>query len=554
MSNALSVLNKGNANLPAHLRQAMENDHSWDGVGGVAIPRIEVSDRRIKAILNGTEVASSKDPITVVLVKPGAVGRTFYAKEYQKGEKAKPDCYSIDGIKPAADAQNPQSNRCDTCEQNIKGSSKTMANAKACRYRQPVAVWIPSDKTWDTLFRVSLPATAIFPDEENADGFRPLNKYVKELRAAGANPNMVYTEMAIDDYQDQPRLLFKPIGWIENEEDFAQVRSLLESDAVDDILNTMPQDDDTATSGAASALGQRPSHIDNDGVDTRRSRRADANQVPELPTEWPQGVGDTEFIDDNDTYWFHPESDSYFMVKAGENLPLDGVCEELSYEAFVSDVAQQKREQAEKRAAEEEARRKAEEEARRKAEEEARRKAQEEAERAAALERAQSPTRRRAAPAADAGAGTTTRRRAAAPAPEADAAPAPTSRRRAPAPADDAPQDAAPAPTSRRRTAAPVTVTEQEGVTTVEEELAPAPTSRRRTAAAADTDTADAPRSRRRAPVPAGTGAAAPEDDGVAPPARRAAAAADPEAPASRQPSNNLAALEDIILAENNDD
>lgn len=546
MSNALSVLNKGNANLPAHLRQAMENDHSWDGVGGVAIPRIEVSDRRIKAILNGTEVASSKDPITVVLVKPGAVGRTFYAKEYQKGEKAKPDCYSIDGIKPAADAQNPQSNRCDTCEQNIKGSSKTMANAKACRYRQPVAVWIPSDKTWDTLFRVSLPATAIFPDEENADGFRPLNKYVKELRAAGANPNMVYTEMAIDDYQDQPRLLFKPIGWIENEEDFAQVRSLLESDAVDDILNTMPQDDDTATSGAASALGQRPSHIDNDGVDTRRSRRADANQVPELPTEWPQGVGDTEFIDDNDTYWFHPESDSYFMVKAGENLPLDGVCEELSYEAFVSDVAQQKRELDEKRAAEEEARRKA--------EEEARRKAQEEAERAAALERAQSPTRRRAAPAADAGAGTTTRRRAAAPAPEADAAPAPTSRRRAPVPADDAPQDTAPAPTSRRRTAAPVTVTEQEGVTTVEEELAPAPTSRRRTAAAADTDTADAPRSRRRAPVPAGTGAAAPEDEGVAPPARRAAAAADPEAPASRQPSNNLAALEDIILAENNDD
>ena len=546
MSNALSVLNKGNANLPAHLRQAMENDHSWDGVGGVAIPRIEVSDRRIKAILNGTEVASSKDPITVVLVKPGAVGRTFYAKEYQKGEKAKPDCYSIDGIKPAADAQNPQSNRCDTCEQNIKGSSKTMANAKACRYRQPVAVWIPSDKTWDTLFRVSLPATAIFPDEENADGFRPLNKYVKELRAAGANPNMVYTEMAIDDYQDQPRLLFKPIGWIENEEDFAQVRSLLESDAVDDILNTMPQDDDTATSGAASALGQRPSHIDNDGVDTRRSRRADANQVPELPTEWPQGVGDTEFIDDNDTYWFHPESDSYFMVKAGENLPLDGVCEELSYEAFVSDVAQQKRELDEKRAAEEEARRKA--------EEEARRKAHEEAERAAALERAQSPTRRRAAPAADAGAGTTTRRRAAAPAPEADAAPAPTSRRRAPAPADDAPQDTAPAPTSRRRTAAPVTVTEQEGVTTVEEELAPAPTSRRRTAAAADTDTADAPRSRRRAPVPAGTGAAAPEDEGVAPPARRAAAAADPEAPASRQPSNNLAALEDIILAENNDD
>lgn len=546
MSNALSVLNKGNANLPAHLRQAMENDHSWDGVGGVAIPRIEVSDRRIKAILNGTEVASSKDPITVVLVKPGAVGRTFYAKEYQKGEKAKPDCYSIDGIKPAADAQNPQSNRCDTCEQNIKGSSKTMANAKACRYRQPVAVWIPSDKTWDTLFRVSLPATAIFPDEENADGFRPLNKYVKELRAAGANPNMVYTEMAIDDYQDQPRLLFKPIGWIENEEDFAQVRSLLESDAVDDILNTMPQDDDTATSGAGSALGQRPSHIDNDGVDTRRSRRADANQVPELPTEWPQGVGDTEFIDDNDTYWFHPESDSYFMVKAGENLPLDGVCEELSYEAFVSDVAQQKREQEEMRAAEEEARRKA--------EEEARRKAQEEAERAAALERAQSPTRRRAAPAADAGAGTTTRRRAAAPAPEADAAPAPTSRRRAPAPADDAPQDTAPAPTSRRRTAAPVTVTEQEGVTTVEEELAPAPTSRRRTAAAADTDTADAPRSRRRAPVPAGTGAAAPEDEGVAPPARRAAAAADPEAPASRQPSNNLAALEDIILAENNDD
>lgn len=550
MSNALSVLNKS-ANLPAHLRQALEQeDHSWDNVGGMSIPRIEVSDRRIKAMLNGTVVAETKDPITVVLVKPGAVGRTFYAKEYTKGEKARPDCYSIDGIKPAADAEVPQSSRCDTCEQNIKGSSKTMANAKACRYRQPVAVWIPGDKTWDVLFRVSLPATAIFPDEENSDGFRPLNKYVKELRAAGANPSMVYTSMAIDDFQDQPRLLFKPLGWIDDAVDFEQVRMLLESPDIDDILNTMPQTDDTATTGTSSALGARPSHIDSDGVDTRRQRREAAEPVS-YPDVWPPEVPESDFVDDVDTFWFHEASDTYFVVKAGHNLPDEAVAEEMQEEGFAADLAQQRKELAEA-----EEKRRVEEEARRIAEEAEARKRQE------ALERAQSTTRRRAAPAADtAPAG----RRRAAPAAEETTAAAPAGRRRAAAepaetPAPTGRRAAAPveneaaAPVSRRRTAAPVTVTEQTGVTVDEQELTTPPAGRRAAAAAAaDSAPAAGPVSRRRQPVPAGGGAAPAQDEdaGVAPPRRHAAA---DEAPAARQAPNNLAALEDIILAENGDD
>ena len=231
---ALAVL--GKRELPAHLRERREAGPSdWDRIGGEAVPRIVVTRRKIEAHMGNTVVAESRDPITVVMLKAGPVGRVYYYDTYQDGDTQAPDCYSLDGEVPAPDARYPESRRCDTCPQNQKGSSRTKRDSKACRYRQNVAIAIPGQ---DEIFRLSLPATAIFDPEPNEDGMMALNAYVKTLRASDATPDMVWTEVGPDEFSETARAMFYPKGWIEDERDYAWVQRLLDDKKrLDKILN-----------------------------------------------------------------------------------------------------------------------------------------------------------------------------------------------------------------------------------------------------------------------------------------------------------------------------
>lgn len=456
----------GSANLPAHLQDSQGLDKSWDDVGGGGFPRLKMKGLTLEASLNGGVVASSEpgQPISVVLLKPSKLGRTYYHDEYTEGSKEMPDCYSLDNIRPANDAKDPQCSSCDLCPWNVKGSGKTTKDggSKKCRYRQTLGVWIPGESTDDVIFQVNLPATSIFPDEENKQGFMPLQRYVRKLKNMRLDPSKIWTEMVVDGYADPKRILLKPVGYIDNAEDYELVKQHLHSPELDRILNAGPIDGEQA---AAQEFGNRPAHLD--PVPANKPVIPAGNQDTVNPFTGEIIYTDDPVTDEGDTYWMDESSQEVVKLTAGTNLPVEyaGIVEVgvEDYDGYMAELR-----------------------AKREAEERAAREAKEKADREAA--------EKAAAAAAPAGGG---RRRggaaASTPAPSNAEAPATTGRRRGAAATTTAPapeETAAPATTGRRRGAAAVTVTSQSGVTTQESSLTPetgtagtSGTSRRRAAA-----------------------------------------------------------------------
>lgn len=345
------------ANLPAHLQDTQGVDKSWDEVGSGGFPRLKMKGLTLEAHINGSVAAASEpaQPIRVVLLKPSRLGRTYYVNPYEEGSKELPTCYSLDDVTPAPDAQQPQCSTCALCPMNVKGSG-AQKDTKACRYRQTLGVWIPGEGTDDLIFQVNLPATSIFPDEENKLGFMPLQRYVRKMKAVRIDPSKIWTDLVVDGYADPKRILLKPVGYIEDPQDYEIVKQHLASPELERILNTGPLDGEQV---AANEFGEMPDHL-----------KPQAAHKPVVP----QGSQDTvnpftgeiiytdDPVSDNiDTYWKEEETGEVVKLVAGTNLPVEypGIVEvELAtYDAYLAELAA-------KREAEERARREAEERAR----------------------------------------------------------------------------------------------------------------------------------------------------------------------------------------------
>lgn len=485
------------ANLPAHLQDTQGVDKAWDEVGSGGFPRLKMKGMTLEASINGSVVAASEPGHAVrgVLLKPSKLGRTYYEGQYEEGSKDLPTCYSLDNVAPAPDAQKPQCSTCALCPMNVKGSG-AVKDTKACRYRQTLAVWIPGEATDEMIFQVNLPATSIFPDEENKQGFMPLQRYVRKLKSLRIDPSKIWTDLVVDGYSDPKRILLKPVGYIEDPQDYELVKQHLASPDLERILNSGPLDGEQA---AASEFGAMPDHL-----------KPQAEHAPVVPAGTQDTVNpftgeiiytDDPVTDNIDTYWKDEETGEVIKLVAGTNLPVEypGVIEveQSAYDAYLAELAA-------KREAEERARREAEERARLEAEQKAAAAAAEATGRTRSRSRGAAPVAQQETPVAEQPATTSRRSRGAAPVAQTaqtevqDPAPATTGRRRAaPAAQTEQPvaeQPAAPAATtgtSRRRAVAATAA----NTGTAEESTAQPTTSRRRggSVAAAQDAAAKAP-------------------------------------------------------------
>lgn len=200
-------------NLPANLA-ALNDDEDWGSgqVGGFPVISIK---SKVFHICRGEDkelVARPDDPdepaghISVVVIKTHkGVARTFYASNYEEGSAEKPDCYSNDGIRPAADAENPQCKTCALCPQSQWGSRTTESGkkGKACSEVKRLAVAAPGQLNDPMLLRV--PPTSL----------RNWDQYVDMLKKRGATPPQVVTKISFDHSVSHQLLNFKPIGFID---------------------------------------------------------------------------------------------------------------------------------------------------------------------------------------------------------------------------------------------------------------------------------------------------------------------------------------------------
>jgi len=232
-------------NLPSYLKNvemdATTKNLAGSGGGGGGNRRISIKGGVWRMMVSGEELMVNEErAMNVVIVASSALGRTFYDGAYDPEAPPKPPaCWSPDNIKPATDVPDPQASTCMSCAQNIKGSGQ--GEARACRFNQRVAVVLEGDLSGE-VYQLSLPATSIFG--KGVDGQKlPMQAYAQSLGALKLPVNAVVTEMRFDTASSTPKLIFRGIRPLTEEEYTISAKQGKSPAATSAITMTVSQSD-----------------------------------------------------------------------------------------------------------------------------------------------------------------------------------------------------------------------------------------------------------------------------------------------------------------------
>jgi hypothetical protein len=231
------------SNLPSFLKKvdiaALNSDLTAHAGGGFPVISIKgkvfavVRDGERELQMNPKDPDSAATSLNVVLLKANkGTSKVFYLKGYDKdtSEGQKPDCYSSDGIEPAADAQNKQAKKCATCAHNQWGSrisERGATKGKACSDTVRMAV-APAGQINDAMLLRVPPAS-----------IKALGEYGQMLAKRGVGYSMVVTKVGFDLQAESPKLTFSAVGLLDDE-GFAEVQEIAKSDVVATILGANP--------------------------------------------------------------------------------------------------------------------------------------------------------------------------------------------------------------------------------------------------------------------------------------------------------------------------
>jgi hypothetical protein len=256
MSN-ITLFNPSQAPAFARNNALSETALALTGGGtGTSTKRISIKGGVFRLVAGGKEIAAIDERhLDVIIVKAAPkVSRIFYAKAYDSENITGPDCWSNDGEKPDAGAQNKQAPTCINCPQNQAGSGQ--GNSRACRYQQRLAVVLESNPTGDVL-QLTLPATSVFGKEDGDK--RPLQAYARHLALSNppVNPEQIVTRMRFDTKAESPKLFFQPVRWLTDDEYAVVQEQAASPDASRAVVMTVAQSDGVKSS-APALLGKPP--------------------------------------------------------------------------------------------------------------------------------------------------------------------------------------------------------------------------------------------------------------------------------------------------------
>lgn len=293
----MTLFSKGGNTLPAHLKNLQLDATTkalMGGSGNGGGKRISIRGNVFRMMVDGKEIAQNEDrAMNIIIAAANAnVSRTFYAGTYQEGQAMAPTCWSNDGVTPDIKSEQPQASKCASCAQNIKGSGQ--GDSRACRFSQRLAVLLENDIRGD-IYQLTLPAQSIFGAAEN--GKMPLQSYAKFLGSHGLPVTAVVTEMRFDTASATPRLTFKAVRPL-NEEELAMTQDKGQStEAKLAIAATAAQMD-----GATKAEFTRPAAVEAPKAETKvqaeaveetaeptkRAKKAAPKDVADILDDWAE--------------------------------------------------------------------------------------------------------------------------------------------------------------------------------------------------------------------------------------------------------------------------
>ena len=234
-------------NLPAELVQHFQSFVGEDDLNaGVSagFPVMSIRGAKWRIIEGGEEhpiyLPDSKDLapfVKVVLLRANAnISKVFYAGQYVEGSDSAPDCYSNDGVAPAADSANPQCASCAACPQNVWGSkiSPSGSKIKACADVRRVAV-LPAEDLGYSPILLRVPGASL----------SDLAQYGKALKQRGIPYAAVVTKLSFDPDAAFPKIMFQ-YERVLTQEEMTSIAERMGEPVIEDILGL-------TTRGAAPA-------------------------------------------------------------------------------------------------------------------------------------------------------------------------------------------------------------------------------------------------------------------------------------------------------------
>ncbi len=235
MSNIIPV----NIQIPAHLagRVGVPSVLGAALTGGLSsgadFPRISIKASRFRIKEGDTETVLDSTTLDVVIVGANPrLSKTWYAKQWDaNAEPVAPDCFSLDGISPDPQAEDPQNDLCASCPHNAWGSKVTPTGqqVKACADKKRLAVVAADDASGPVYLLEVTPAA-----------LKGLNQYQKELSVRGIPPEIVKTRVSFDTDASFPKLKFTFGGFLDADVQEV-VDGLFGSEQVKEITGESPR-------------------------------------------------------------------------------------------------------------------------------------------------------------------------------------------------------------------------------------------------------------------------------------------------------------------------
>lgn len=194
----------GRVGVPSVLGAALASGLS----SGADFPRISIKASRFRIKEGDTETVLDSTTLDVVIVGANPrLSKTWYAKQWDaNAEPVAPDCFSLDGISPDPQAEDPQNDLCASCPHNAWGSKVTPTGqrVKACADKKRLAIVAADDASGPVYLLEVTPAA-----------LKGLNQYQKELSVRGIPPEIVKTRVSFDTDASFPKLKFTFGGFLD---------------------------------------------------------------------------------------------------------------------------------------------------------------------------------------------------------------------------------------------------------------------------------------------------------------------------------------------------
>ena len=201
-------------------------------IKGKVFTLVKKQERTVLTRPDDPEEAATFLEVVFIRANPN-LSKIYYAKAYEEGAVVgKPDCYSNDGIKPAADVATPESKTCAACANNVWGTGAGGKGFK-CQSSRRVAIAAAGQLNEPMLLRIP-PAS-----------LTPLAEYAKTLLNRGVDLPDVVTKIRFEREEATPKLTFQCVGILPDDR-AAAVQDTANMDIVEQIIgvgagaNTLP--------------------------------------------------------------------------------------------------------------------------------------------------------------------------------------------------------------------------------------------------------------------------------------------------------------------------